>query len=482
VVDRAKVQPRREGKLAGWLPYAGKTAFFEAAGYEPYKLQRRVHKALVPDRDVPRTLQVIGGERAGKSTVSGMEVAALSTLCADLVFLAGASYENTEPEFEVIYQTFKKLKMVVSVSRPKQGQWQMQNAFGCEFRTISFSRDGPDALIATGKAPDIVLICEAGLVEWASFLAAYGRVAEKRGLVLLSGTLKQAQPWYSELYNQMQGDNPYGGKSISLPSWANLGIYPGGVSDPVINQLRLAYDDLTFRERFGAEPVPSSLLVFGRQFSHAEHVKVTPYDENLPVEIAVDPGYAGAYAVLVVQWSGSSDVRVIDEFYRQYATWDQAYEWCMGLPYGKRIVKGIADHAIRQHHGDKSQLEQWRGKGVELLSQLVGINEGISRMRDFLRSPFTGTPRIVIDPKCKGLIGEFGKESYKEGRDGSPIKDAVVDKSNHGRKAASYWLVWHFGRSDFNSRRATTSKGDPWKAARRQRRQKGSMYPIPGVR
>ena len=455
-----------------WLPYAAKLVSFQHFGYEPSELQARVHQMLEPELELPQVLLILGGERAGKSTVAAHEVAAQVPVC-NLVFLAGESYENAEPEFDYIERALRETGNLGSMSKPKRGQWSMQARTGCQFQTISFARDGADALIATGKAPDIVLMCEAGLTEFSWFQAAFGRVAERRGAVIASGTLKSAKPWYADKFREFQADNPYHGKSISLPSWGNLAVYPGGRDDPVIKAMERSYDDLTFRERFGAEPVPSGLLVFGREFSYEMHVRDLEYNPALPVELAIDPGYAGAYAVLVVQWAGPSDVLVIDEFYQQYATWDQAVEWMRGLPYGDKISTGVADVAIRQHHGDRSQYEQWRSRGVELKSGPVSIEDGISRMRDFLRSPFTGTPRLAIDPKCKGLLMEFGHEMYRADQDGQPLKEDPIDRYNHSRKALSYWLVWRFGRSDFKKETETVpDRIDYWARAKNQKKRR----------
>ena len=450
-----------------WPTIQHKQAQFKRFGYTPHPGQAPAHEALEVDRDESQVIQVIGGERAGKSTVAAHEAAALVPW-SSLIFLAGESYENTEPEFAILLADLRASGNLASSSTPKKGQWQAFTTTGCEIRSVSFARDGPDALIATGKAPDVVLLCEAGLLDFNHFLAAFGRVAEKRGLVLASGTLKGAKPWYAEKYREFQGENTYNGRGVSVPSWANLSVYPGGEGDPVIQQLRKAYDDLTFRERFGAEPVPSSLLVFGRQFRHEDHVKEMEYIAGLPVEIAIDPGYAGAYAVEVVQWVGASEVRVIDEWYQQYATWHEAVEWMRKQPWGDQVKGGVGDHAIHQHHADRSQYEQWLSAGVSLRSQPVSIADGIDRMRSFLRSPFTGTPRLMVDPRCKGLIWELASgEMYKPDPDGRPLSEKPIDRDNHARKALSYWLIDHFGRRDMTRRRPPKRrKKDYWAAAR----------------
>ncbi len=454
--------------MSRWPDWRQKLRLFEGFGYKPSRLQARAHRMIRPRLGLPQVALILGGERAGKSTVAGHEVAALA-LWSDLVFIAGVEYENTEPEFEYMVGALERIGAVQGVRTPANACWTAELRTGCQVRTVSFRQKGPDALIATGKAPDVIVLSEAGLLQFSHFQAAFARVAERRGAVLAAGTLKGSRPWYAEKYRQFQGDNAYNGRAVSLPSWGNVVVYPGGEEDPTIEALRATFDELTFAERFGAEPVPSGLLVFGRDFSHEAHVVATEYDKDLPVEVAIDPGYAGAYAVLVVQWASASDVRVVDEWYRQYCTWDQAVAWVKGLPYGERIKGGVGDVAIRAHAGDRSQFENWASKGIYLRSQPVGITDGISRMRDFLRSPSNGLPRLRIDPKAEGLIWEFGRESYPADQDGQPLKENPVDRFNHSRKALSYWLVDRFGVSDFERAGSVPSgpRGDRFKAARR---------------
>lgn len=442
--------------MARWPTRRQKQRLFEEFGYEPSALQARAHEMIRPGLGLPQVGLILGGERAGKSHVTGYEAAALAAFWADLVFIAGVEYDNCEPEFEYMTEALDRIHLVEGTSKPKRGQWFAWLSTGCEIRTISFRQRGPDALIATGKAPDLIVLSEAGLVQFSHFQAAFTRVAEKRGAVLAAGTLKAALPWYAEKYRQFQGDNPYHGRAVSLPSWGNPVVYPGGRQDPTILAIEATFKDMDwqFRERFGAEPVPSGLLVFGREFSHELHVKAQEYDPELPVEVAIDPGYAGAYAVLVMQWTGSSDVRVIDEFYQQYATWDVAVTWVKGLPYAERIKAGVGDVAIHQHHADRSQFENWQASGIQLRSQAVGIQDGIDRMRSFLRSPFNAQPRVQIDPRCTGLIWEYGRESYPADQDGQPAKERPIDNHNHARKALSYWLVDHFGVSDMERPKA----------------------------
>jgi len=122
------------------------------------------------------------------------------------------------------------------------------------------------------------------------------------------------------------------------------------------------------------------------------------------------------------------------------------------------------DVAGNQHHADKSQVEQWRdAAGIEFLSEPVGIETGISRMRDFLRSPFNGLSRLTIHPQCEGLLWELSEgEQYPKDQAGNPIKENPIDAHNHARKALSYLLVNAYGPSDFAPERKPQPGGNPF--------------------
>lgn len=465
-----------------WPDYTVKSALMaQKYGFSLFPSQAAASRYIVGERKTPKMVQVIGGERAGKSAWAGAEVATLLPWCR-LVYLAGMEFENTYPEFKYIEDHLRGIDYLGEVSKPERGGWVLRMAeSGAVVRCISFKQKGEDALITTGEAPDLVVLCEAGMMEMEFLETAYSRVAERRGAVIAVGTLKRSRPWYRSLYNKLKlGESErFIGRSFSFPSWENTEIYPGGRTDPAIEALEKALGPEKFAERIGAEPVPSSLLVFGKEFDWNMHVKPVQYEAGLPIWLACDPGYAGAYSLLVVQAASSSDVRVLDEYYMAYTTWDRAVQWLWDRPYidvdPRGMIRGIGravmDVAGKQHHADKSQVEQWyETTGVNWRANPVPILEGITRLRDFLRSPFDWeVPRLTISPKCEGLLYELTEgEVYQKDSTGNPVREAPVDRHNHSRKALSYLLVDAFGPGDSERPLLAVQGGaNPYRRARR---------------
>ena len=71
-------------------------------------------------------------------------------------------------------------------------------------------------------------------------------------------------------------------------------------------------------------------------------------------------------------------------------------------------------------------------------------------------NPIDHQPRLFVDPKCKGILSEFGvcpnpftEEAapfkWKEDRVGAIVGKQPEDKYNHGIKAVIYGLIDKFG-------------------------------------
>ena len=105
-----------------------------------------------------------------------------------------------------------------------------------------------------------------------------------------------------------------------------------------------------------------------------------------------------------------------------------------------------------------SPAETWLSQGgLYLSSRKVRINEGTERFKSFLKTdPIRHQPKMVFSPKCRGILSELGAGpspldgqmhpyKWKTDNDGQVVGEVPVDRYNDGIKAATYWLVDHFG-------------------------------------
>ena len=399
-------------------------ALWSLSEYEPSPEQLEAH--LHPARNK----LILGGERAGKSRWGGEELLTWVAVSerGDGFWIVGPDYIQTRGDFKHLMEALAKTGLLdsSSLSMPVAGSWRMLTRHGVEIVT----RTSSDPATLSAIAPKGVLMAEAGQQSYEAYLRARGRVAEKRGPLVLSGTLEGSEGWYPALFRRWQTDNEEGGRSFSIPTWSNTAIYPGGWDDPEIQALRATFPEDVFFERFGAQPRPPATLVF-REFDPLTHVRPCPIRPDLGVQLWIDPGWAGAYAVVVVQIH-EGVVYQIDEVYAQGMTAQDVIAECQSRPWWKKVTGGVIDIAGRQHHGMESHIEIWRKlAGVNLYSQKVGVADGILRHRTFLLDPASKKPRLFHDPRCVNTIREYSLYRYREMQEGRPVREDPIDADNH---------------------------------------------------
>ena len=411
------------------------------AGYTPSPAQRAAHDCAA------RIRLVAGGERAGKSRSAAMELFG-RLLEGRLYWLVGPEYDLCRPEFDYILEACRGVNAVDSVRMPGNGRCELLTRTGA--RIVTRSAREPERL--AGEAPDGILGCEAAQLPAAVFLRLRGRIAERRGWLWLSGTFEGSRGWYADKFRAWRLTNPPEARVFSIPSWENRALYPGGRQDPEIADLEAMFPPDLFMERFGGVPCPPSTLVF-REFDPRVHVSRRARISGAPVELAIDPGYAGAYAVLALEARGA-DVAVIDEVYLRRAVAGEIIAACRQRPWWPRVRGGVIDIAGRQHHAAPSQIEIWASQArLRLRSQRVPLRDGIERLRTFLRDPASGRPRLTLAPECRNLIREFGRYRYRETSDREPVAEIPIDRDNHAVKALTYWLFDRFGAIERPPRR-----------------------------
>jgi len=420
---------------------------FSLVGYEPTEAQWLIHK------DQTRNKLTAGGERAGKSKVQSKEL--LSHWWIDiaaqgkknaLYWLLGNDYEACRGEWEHIAEDFQKLEILAAPPTKNIDPGEMVLQDGT--RIVTKSARYPEKIATV--APEGIVVCEAAQVDYDVFLRAKTRLAEKRGWLSMAGTFEEEDyvGWYRELYELGQSFNQLELKSFSLPTWSNLVVFPGGRNDPEILNQEAGMTNERFQERFGGVPCPKTGRVI-TDFANAIHVRECPFNKDLPVELTVDPGYAGAYAVLVIQDYGEY-LEVVDEIYVQGVVTQDIILMCKKKDWWDAVSGGAIDIAGKQHQAMAAPVEVWTSEGVSLRSKKVQIEDGIDLLRTHLKQhPVTGKPGILIDPKCRGFISECGggKSPVENGGIWMRNKDTLkpIDRNNHACKALIYYLANKYG-------------------------------------
>ena len=400
-----------------------------------------------------RFVLVAGGEQAGKSMVASKFLISrfLKSDGAGLYWLVAADYERTRAEFEYLTEDFAALGILKEVTkRVDPGRIILSDGTRIE------TKSAKDPRTLAMRAPNGILGCEASQLDLNSYYRLRGRVAPKRGWLFLSGTFEGSLGWYPQLFSawQLPTDDE---ESFSLPSHSNSYLYPGGKTDPEILKLKAQASDEFYMERIEGIPCPPAGLVFGE---FRADIHTDPQAEWVPGEqvyLWMDPGYAGAYAVVAAQ-EINDQIVIFDEIYEQGMTTDEIIDIALNKPWWKDVHSGTIDIAGYQHQAMSAPAEMWMDRtGIYLDAQKIRINEGTERLKGFLKpDPITNRPRVVFSPKCRGTLSEFGAVPspfdgqtrayrWKTDREGNIVGETPEDKNNHAIKATIYGLVSRFG-------------------------------------
>ena len=420
---------------------------FTEVGFTPTKEQKVILESNY------RFNLVAGGEQAGKSMIAAKYLLGrvVETEKKGLYWLVAADYERTRAEFEYLLQDFSTLGILKEASkRVDPGHLTLSDGTRIE------TKSAKDPRTLAMRAPDGILGCEASQLDLETFFRLRGRCAPKRGWMFLSGTFEGSLGWYPQMFTAWASGADNDARAYSLPSYTNIHLYPEGRNDPEIIRLREASSDDFYMERIEGKPSPPKGLVFP-EFRPDAHIQEVYYEEDIPVHIWMDPGYAGAYAVMAVQVIGEQ-IRVIDEIYEQGLVTEEIIDIAQSRNWWQDVKFGVIDIAGTQHQAMAAPAEVWLEKTrLYLSSKKIKINEGSERLKGWLKiDPKTHAPRIVFSPKCRGILSEFGAAPnpfdgqtkvyrWKTDREGNIVGEVPEDKNNHGIKSIIYGLIDRFG-------------------------------------
>lgn len=405
--------------------------------YTPTDAQRQILD------DPQKDKLVAGGWRGGKSQTASV-FAATTTLAfigrygqqaaGHVAWFVANNYELTRAEYNYTSDLLRNSPIgqgLRQMQRVDPGEIRCPVPGGGTFTIKTKSASDPQTLAM--EAPIFVVVCEAAQVSVDTFENLRGRVVEARqkfpdfGQLFLEGTFEGSLGWYASLWQKWQSPavQSYGQKSYSLPTHTNTTLFPGGENDPKYLKLRSDTPESLFSEKYLGVPVPPSGRVHAA-FDPAVHIRECDYDPNLPVYIGIDPGYSGqpsTYAVEAAQLvpvgeTGFHQWRIFDEIAMNkfdkpgFSAQDVVYA-ALQRPWWKNEMKhGVIDVAGTQHNATNpdSNAEIWRKTaGIVLHYSPQQIKNQIDRVDLCLKTDqITGEPGLLIDPKCRLIVSEFG--------------------------------------------------------------------------
>jgi hypothetical protein len=441
-----------EEKLALWervtIPSAETPITKETGGYKPnflidYCLR---HPAIAK--------LLSGGPRSGKSLGVGMDLAAWS-IHSELMWLVADVYAGTRREFRYLADALDSLHLVVpnsiSFPRKKDEPCSMETKWGCFIETLSLT----DARRIAAYGPDVIAVCEPGLLTKDLVWRFRERLSGRRGYLLMAGSFEEDTGWMAKVWDEWKAWPRAEGKSFICPSWLNRNLYPGGKNDPAIQAMRRNMTRHDFLLRVAGVPTMPPEVIFSEVFQpdrrredsqirQADRKRILE-DRDILVEITVDPGYSsGAYAIHAIAWDGKQ-AWCFDEIRVESGLHSAAIGQAMARPWWHRVSGGVLDPYAGLSHifGSSSPQEVWHREAHVWLrcDYRVGVEDGIERHKWFLRDPITGQVRLWIDPSNEGLIQEY--QSWRRARvpEGADKRAEPNKRGCDSIKALTAWLV-----------------------------------------
>jgi hypothetical protein len=373
---------------------------------------------------------------------------ATHNLPPSLYWVVGPTYYLANAEFTYIRDALSSLGL--SLNRHRFSDTYASFADFDSIGTIE-TRTSSDATKLASRGLRGIILAEAAQQSFSIYLRALGRLSQSKGWLIMAGTFERAFPWYADLWYNWRKPNAYGA-AFSIPTWSNTAVFPGGFDDPEIVALRNEYPPNLFIERFGAEPAPSSSLVFP-EFSPSIHISSrATFDPSLDSQIWVDPGWdPSAYVVLAVHITHDPSINkpialVYDYVYAHRKSGEEIARITTQKPWWPTVSSGVIDISGTTHQAMRSQREVWlEVAGIYLHANAVPILDGIDRIRSFLIDPESNAPRILFAPHLSNVFSEFRSYSFPTNRDGHISSDIPVDRNNHAIKAIAYGLWHNFG-------------------------------------
>jgi len=330
----------------------------------------------------------------------------------------------------------------------------------------TFSGNKPESI--AGEAPAFIFVCEAARTTPRVLEVVMERTGPNKAIAVFSGTFERdVQTWYHQMYWELiEGGNPEA-IAFSLPSWANRSRYPGGRNDPeILRQERLHNADF-FQERFAGVPVKPRGIVIP-EFSGRYHVKdAAEFDPELGTTyVFQDPGYGSTHenvhSLLFVQQDPLTlQLRVFDEIYRLERTTEMMIDEMTMRWWWKRAREDWAlagdGWYVNNHYSVASVADVWREKtGKRIRATKVKPKEGIDLMRHYFKVDPALPARIIINPRCRGLLSELGycpspalhrmaAWAYNIGPDGHATSTEPMNHHNHSCTALYTGIKTYFG-------------------------------------
>jgi len=244
--------------------------------YEPGPVQTAAHQATA------KIVLVAGGVRAGKSKWLAANLLPWLFKSYSHVWILAPEYWFAHDEFNYIQMWLDWLGVPLNkLSKPQDGRYSLTTKWGAVLDTMT-GKEAEKIEMANLNAAGMA---EAGHIDEIILGRVLQRVFQKGGPVYISGTLDEAQPWYTNSLKRYKNGDEHGDwHSFSIPSWDNKAAFPMGDKDQKVEEMRRNLSEDEFARRIEAIPMAPEGLVF-KEFNADIHVVPMRTEEVTPQKL-----------------------------------------------------------------------------------------------------------------------------------------------------------------------------------------------------
>lgn len=376
-----------------------------------------------------------------------------------LFWIIGPSYQLAEKEFRVLWDDII-VRMGLGKNRALKRGYDLRNGdmflqFPWNTRIEVKSAKYPEYLV--GEMLDGAIMSEAAKQNqevWERFIRP--ALADHRGWAIFPTTPEGKNWLYRTMWllgSQAYRDEYPDYESWRFPSWDNPYLFPGGVDDPEIVQMRK-----TMAPEFFAQEIEADFTSFvGKIYSEWDdeiHIRKHKFNPLWKNYITFDWGFANPLAAVEFQVSPWDSVHVWREHYLSHHTLPQhlAILAQREQPEGYHLDMTFGDCAdpeavetVRELFApclsDQRAKENWR-EGVDLFKSFLECDREVGT--DDFGAPIL-EPGYFVDPSCTNHIREIDNYRTKEPPPkGTNVPEMGRNIEDHTLDAMRYALMHLF--------------------------------------
>jgi len=404
---------------------------FERIGYEPHSEgQWEIHTTTA------RFCIPCCGRRWGKSQSAGHKMTQKMFVPDTVNWIVGPTYKLGEKEFRVVWDDFKKLKLLDKCKKAYnkvQGNMYIRTPWNALLEVVSAEKQ--ESLVGEGLAH--VIMSEAAkhkMSTWQMYIEP--ALADKRGSADFPST-PQGFNWYKGLYDMGQHPDFPMYQSWRFPTWSNKAVFPDGLEDPEIVRIHSQVSEQYWLQEYAAEFTTFAGQIYP-EFNEMVHVRPMTFNPNFRNYQAWDFGYNDPTVVLDIMVDPADNVYV----WREYqvsgkSTWEHGW-----IIKNRENPDGYHVNAMFADPRGKDQIETLKLVLGHLYAQDVegGWSAGVEAIKRWLKPQDGGLPKLFIDPSCIHLIRQMTTLRAKEMIEGRNERPGQHDYDDHGPDALRYFF------------------------------------------